>query len=434
MIVVRLIWLAVLTLALPMWVGHCFAAVDKSHKNAVFLWISGQMLLWAGFQVICVPVILLEGHFRHVMIGYSVYLLVLLVLATVFWFRNPRGLRPVRQEKTAKSEKTEVLLWVIFAVLLLIQLVLAVVMVYGDGDDAYYVAISTAAQESGKMYQKIPYTGMNTELDVRHGLAPFPIWIAWLAQMTGISTVVVAKTLLPVVLISMTYGVFYLLGSRILFSGQSVPLFLICTEVLVMFGDYSFYTVENFMIARSRQGKAALGSILIPMIFFLLLWLFRRLQEEKKITVGFWMLLGAVMISCCLASTMGALLACMLMGVAGICGAVCYKRFRLLLPLAACWHSLCDLCGNVSAAGIREDGNGSVEAVSGIYGNGTDHDLVPGEPVISVGDREEKIYPHPCLSMYRWYCCWSSSIRWLRRSYPDWRMEKFITGFCGFCR
>ena len=224
----------------------------------------------------------------------------------------------------------------IFAVLLLIQLVLAVVMVYGDGDDAYYVAISTAAQESGKMYQKIPYTGMNTELDVRHGLAPFPIWIAWLARMTGISTVVVAKTLLPVVLISMTYGVFYLLGSRILFSGQSVPLFLICTEVLVMFGDYSFYTVENFMIARSRQGKAALGSILIPMIFFLLLWLFRRLQEEKKITVGFWMLLGAVMISCCLASTMGALLACMLMGVAGICGAVCYKRFRLLLPLAAC--------------------------------------------------------------------------------------------------
>lgn len=113
MIVVRLIWLAVLTLALPMWVGHCFAAVDKPHKNVVFLWISGQMLLWAGFQVICVPVILLEGHFRHVMIGYSVYLLVLLVLATVFWFRNPRGLRPVRQEQTAKSEKTKVLLWVI---------------------------------------------------------------------------------------------------------------------------------------------------------------------------------------------------------------------------------------------------------------------------------------------------------------------------------
>ena len=333
MIVVRLIWLAVLTLALPMWVGHCFAAVDKPHKNVVFLWISGQMLLWAGFQVICVPVILTEGRMEKVVLWYGVYITGLLVVSAVLWFRNHKGPKAVW---TQKPDREAVILWVIFGVLLLLQLVLAVVMVYNDGDDAYYVAISTAAQESGKMYQKIPYTGMNTELDVRHGLAPFPIWIAWLARMTGISTVVVAKTLLPVVLISMTYGVFYLLGSRILFSGQSVPLFLICTEVLVMFGDYSFYTVENFMIARSRQGKAALGSILIPMIFFLLLWLFRRLQEEKKITVGFWMLLGAVMISCCLASTMGALLACMLMGVAGICGAVCYKRFRLLLPLAAC--------------------------------------------------------------------------------------------------
>ena len=186
------------------------------------------------------------------------------------------------------------------------------------------------------MYQKLPYTGMSTELDVRHGLAPFPIWIAWLSQMTGIATVAVAKTLLPVALISMTYGVFYLIGSRGLSQGKNLPLFLVCTEVLVLFGDYSFYTVENFMIARSRQGKAALGSILIPMIFFLLLLLFRRLQEKQKITVGFWILLTAVMTSCCLASTMGALLACMLMGVAGICGAIAYKNRKILPPLAAC--------------------------------------------------------------------------------------------------
>ena len=60
--------------------------------------------------------------------------------------------------------------------------------------------------------------------------------------------------------------------------------------------------------------------------------------------------------------------------------------------------------------------------------------LMPGEErTISVGDSNE-FGSASCLSMYHWYCCWSSSIRWLRRSYPDWRMEKFITGFCGFCR
>ena len=333
MIVVRLLWLAVLVLVLPACVGNCFAGVDKPHKNIVFLWISGQMLLWAGFQVICVPVILTEGRLEKVVLWYGVYITGLLAVSAVLWFRNHKGPKAVW---TQKPDREAVILWVIFGILLLLQLVLAVVMVYNDGDDAYYVAISTAAQESGKMYQKLPYTGMSTELDVRHGLAPFPIWIAWLSQMTGIATVAVAKTLLPVALISMTYGVFYLIGSRGLSQGKNLPLFLICTEVLVLFGDYSFYTVENFMIARSRQGKAALGSILIPMIFFLLLILFRRLQEKQKITVGFWILLTAVMTSCCLASTMGALLACMLVGVAGICGAIAYQNRKLLLPLAAC--------------------------------------------------------------------------------------------------
>ena len=333
MIVVRLLWLAVLVLVLPACVGNCFAGVDKPHKNIVFLWISGQMLLWAGFQVICVPVILTEGRLEKVVLWYGVYITGLLAVSAVLWFRNHKGPKAVW---TQKPDREVVILWVIFGVLLLLQLVLAVVMVYNDGDDAYYVAISTAAQESGKMYQKLPYTGMSTELDVRHGLAPFPIWIAWLSQMTGIATVAVAKTLLPVALISMTYGVFYLIGSRGLSQGKNLPLFLICTEVLVLFGDYSFYTVENFMIARSRQGKAALGSILIPMIFFLLVLLFRRLQEKQKITVGFWILLTAVMTSCCLASTMGALLACMLVGVAGICGAIAYKNRKILPPLAAC--------------------------------------------------------------------------------------------------
>ena len=333
MIVVRLLWLAVLVLVLPACVGNCFAGVDKPHKNIVFLWISGQMLLWAGFQVICVPVILTEGRLEKVVLWYGVYITGLLAVSAVLWFRNHKGPKAVW---TQKPDREAVILWVIFGVLLLLQLVLAVVMVYNDGDDAYYVAISTAAQESGKMYQKLPYTGMSTELDVRHGLAPFPIWIAWLSQMTGIATVAVAKTLLPVALISMTYGVFYLIGSRGLSQGKNLPLFLICTEVLVLFGDYSFYTVENFMIARSRQGKAALGSILIPMIFFLLLILFRRLQEKQKITVEFWILLTAVMTSCCLASTMGALLACMLVGVAGICGAIAYKNRKILPPLAAC--------------------------------------------------------------------------------------------------
>ena len=90
MIAVRLLWLAVLLVAIPAWVGNCFLNVDKPCRNPVFLWISGQMLLWAGFQVICVPVILLEGRMWMVTAAYCGYILVLLAAATVRYFRQRR--------------------------------------------------------------------------------------------------------------------------------------------------------------------------------------------------------------------------------------------------------------------------------------------------------------------------------------------------------
>ena len=80
MIAVRLLWLAVLLVAIPAWVGNCFLNVDKPCRNPVFLWISGQMLLWAGFQVICVPVILLEGRMWMVTVAYCGYILAIMAL------------------------------------------------------------------------------------------------------------------------------------------------------------------------------------------------------------------------------------------------------------------------------------------------------------------------------------------------------------------
>lgn len=62
------------------------------------------MLLWAGFQVICVPVILLEGRMWMVTAAYCGYILVLLAVATVRYFRQSRTLRAVREAKPEKAE------------------------------------------------------------------------------------------------------------------------------------------------------------------------------------------------------------------------------------------------------------------------------------------------------------------------------------------
>lgn len=341
MVAVHFLILVLLLLAVPAIIGGLFGHMEKYGGNLIFRWISGQFLLWAGFQLICVPLILRQQSFTFLteLFGGYTAVLTLLALALEVKRRRKAGTLVFRMAGGAAGQKPgeSAVLWALFGALLLFQLVQAVRLAYADTDDAYYVAVASVAENSDTMYQVLPYTGGigGTELDSRHGLAPFPIWIAFLAKVSGVRTVTVAQVALPVVLIAMTYGIYYLFA-RELFPerrGQQA-LFLIFTEILVLFGNYSIYTVENFMIARSRQGKAALGNIVIPFLLLLLLLLLHKLQEKERIPVLLYLLFGIVMMTGCLCSTLGVLLMCMAVGVAGVLGAICYRRPWILPPLA----------------------------------------------------------------------------------------------------
>lgn len=340
MLVLQILWLEIILLAVPTVVGTLFSDVDNHSANLPFWWVSGQILLWAGMEVITVPLVLAQGRLTDVVWRFSGYTVLLLFVAGV-------RLVIVRRKKTAalhvvaqdldSVRKERKIFWVIFWALLLLQLVLAVVMTYADGDDAFYVATASLAEESDLMYQKGAYNGGIEPLNARYGLAPFPMWIAYLARISGIRTVSVAHIFVPLVLIPMTYAIFYLVGNRLFAQKRErIPLFLIATELLVIFGDHSFNTAENFMIARSRQGKAALGNIMIPMLILLLLILLERLQENRKIPIMFWGLLLGTLTATCLCSTLGTMLTCMLVGVTGILAAFCYRRWKILIPMVLC--------------------------------------------------------------------------------------------------
>lgn len=325
--------------AMPWFAGGNFANrrvyEDGQRQSVLWIWVCGQFVLWGMFQLLCVPFILAGKDFKYVVAVYLAAGICLAISGAIRLRSSVKNGAKFDFAKWKEEQKGFQVFWVIFGALMLLQLVQVVRLAYGDGDDAYYVAVSTITENAETMYQKLPYTGGSTMVDIRHGLAPFPIWIAFLAQISGVRTVSVAHIFVPLVLIPMTYMIFYLFAGK-LFAGKEgrISLFLIFTQLLVLFGDYSFYTVENFMLARSRQGKAALGSIVIPMIFLLLYLCMLRLQEERKCGILYWILLVSVMLSGCLCSTMGAFLLCILLGITGLCAAVCYRNWRVLIPLA----------------------------------------------------------------------------------------------------
>ena len=335
-LIVQILILTILLILVPTAVGGIAAKVDN---GLAFRWVSGQIILWAGFQVICVPMILAQRDFRDVVTLFSGYTAAMVLLAAAIGVRRHAKRFPGNVPRNGSREKDAValLLWVCVAVLLLIQLVLACVLAYEEGDDAFYVAVSSITADSNSMYQVLPYTGGATGLDIRHSLAPMPIWVAYVARISGMRAVTVAQIALPVVLIVMSYAVYYLLGQRLFSDGMRKPaLFMLAIQFLVLFGGYSTYSAENFLLVRTAQGKSVMANIVIPFQLYLLLMILEKLQDEEKTGAGVWLMVTLTMITGCLCSTQGTLLICMLLGIVGLCILVCYRKWRIIPIMLGC--------------------------------------------------------------------------------------------------
>ena len=81
--IIQILMSGVLLFLVPAVVGTLFEKVNIGPKKPLFYWISGQMLLWAAFQLISVPMILKQCKFSQLQKVYSLFLLVLSAFAIV---------------------------------------------------------------------------------------------------------------------------------------------------------------------------------------------------------------------------------------------------------------------------------------------------------------------------------------------------------------
>lgn len=345
MLVLQILILFFFMMVLPIAMGAGLACfVEKQEKNICFMWVSGFVLLLALFQVLSVPLILLQEKMSF---GQKDVLSVLIFLfaviaslmgasGTVTWVVHIRK-KPKLEIVRSKMNTLEKVLWIVFGLGLTVQLIMAAVLSFSDGDDAYYVAVATMAESDGSMYMNLPYRGGTTGLDGRHALAPFPILIAFLARVSGLHVATVAHVVMPLFIIPITYCVYGLIGNR-LFKGKRVYLamFLVFAEVLVLWGNHSPYTAETFLMIRSWQGKAVLANVIVPASFFVLYMIGERLSENRKVEKSLWILMFMLMESASLCSTQGCILLATMLGCFGLCIVLVYKAFRSILPIILC--------------------------------------------------------------------------------------------------
>lgn len=329
-------------LIFPLLMGAIFALpsdVSKCERDGRLYYIakgyaSGQILLFALFQPIALFAVFKEMEFPIILKMYipAAAFLIILFWALIF-AKKKAELFSVLKCKSLKPG----LLGVLSLICLIFMIVMSFFMTYTDGDDSFYVTVASDAASSDSLYFKNPYTGFATTILFRYALAPFPLWITFISRLSGINTAAVAHTFFPWSMILLSMSVMYLFACRILEDAKKRGIFMLFASILTMFGDYSIYSASNFLLARSRQGKAALASFVIPFLMFLLYTAFMEMEEKGKLSGRLLFFIFLTGFASALCSTMGGAMVLSLTLACAFVMSLTYRKIKYpaLLALSA---------------------------------------------------------------------------------------------------
>ena len=314
--------------------------MEKENRSIGVTYISGFLMLLAAFQLLAVPIVFFDSFGFPWIVKIFTVLVTLLtgsgILSALHLWRREGC---VFQERVVlkKKGKIEIIQWLLVFILLVFQLVMAVTHASFDGDDAYYVVHSLVTDETDTLYRILPYTGFSTSLDMRHAMAVFPIWIAYLARMSGIHATILSHTVLPVFLIPITYWIYYEIG-KVLFreKEEQIPTYMIYICFLQIFGNVSIYTNATFFLTRTWQGKSMFANVVIPAVFMVLLWLFEGEADKRGKRSGLWFLLFVINIVAAMMSTASVFLNTLLIGVMSVVLCIQEKNPKILLKMIGC--------------------------------------------------------------------------------------------------
>ena len=372
MIILKITGLLFWLLVIPMGLGFLFRKVPEREKlpeklqtTGVTLLI-GYLLMFALLEIVGIPVMLLSVY--H---GYS-RMVVLYAVLQVLGAGAGYGLWIYRKKKEqcrfGAVKETNRFAWlqrepydnregrillVLFLLLVGFQLYMAFTRASFDGDDAYYVVQALTAQQTDTLYRIDPNRGVSMPLDARHALALFPIWEAFVGTMCGIHATIMAHSVAPLLLIPLTYLIYYEIGRELFWNNKRLlPMFLTLMALWQMFGNVSIYTTETFFLTRTWQGKSFAGNFIIPAVFWIFLCLFREsdcgtLQKmdsdiedaaeakSRKIRSGnrggLWMMLTLLNLAAGASSSLAVLLSCALTMGLGVLLMIRSRRFWNLI-------------------------------------------------------------------------------------------------------
>lgn len=273
-------------------------------------------------EILLLPMTMMHGTFNSFVVFYSVLLVGILIVGLLGWKEIVRELRIV--SRRAKEYLT--FGHVVALLLILYQLVYLHHHMYLEWDDTYYVNLANEAVNSNQIYWVYPETGAFADFDKRYVLSLWPIFYAWLSKIFGVLPTIMAHTILPWVIVPLSYMVYGLIGGRLFARDKELQgMFWAMAVLLHLFMSGEHTAGLTFLSITPWVGKGILATVLIPMLFYGML---RVAKRERK---GEWMLLLLTGLGGCLLSSMGIMLTPVFVGGTMLLLSVYRKKVRYLV-------------------------------------------------------------------------------------------------------
>ena len=291
--------------------------------------VCGVICMMAVFYVLVMPMLFLKIPFHVLVICWSISMLILCLLALIY---NRRRFKEILRHNIVQLK---VLPWFTIIVILLIMAQAFILTYYQheDSDDSFYVASATTTVATDAIYQYDPLTGVGSYVcPSRYVMSPFPVFVALISKLVLIHPTIVAHTILPAVLIPFSYVILAVIGKK-LFPDRpfAVMLFLLFICILNLFGNVSVYTNSTFLLFRIWQGKAILANIVLPSILY-----FSLKCMNGEMVLGAWSMLFACALAACLTSSMGIVLAPIMIACLGFVFAIQNRKMSTFVYSIAC--------------------------------------------------------------------------------------------------
>lgn len=300
----------------------------RENRNWCEQLLGGYILLFAITELISLAAIFMKLPLHMLTAVYGLISVFLAVRGLYILYRKRKAGETLIQKIQISPEL------IVAAFLILVQLVIVMLYAHMDEDDAFYVGTAATAVETDSVYAVNPYTGIPYQkLPSRYILSPFPAFLAVISRLcAGLSPATVAHTIFPAVFIFLAYLVLYQYSYRFFKEKvQEQGIFMILCAGILWASGYSVYNFGAFTMGRIWQGKAVLAGVFLPLLFFLCMEIL--MQENAKYP---WSLLFLTNGDCCLLSSMGIMLAPLMMGIFLLLNLIKFRDIRKLRKGIVC--------------------------------------------------------------------------------------------------